>query len=225
MSVSGTYYSNVNRDLLDLIPGGAARILEIGCAAGLLGANYKEMNPGCVYMGVELNAAVAEQARARLDEVFVGNVENMDIDGLPIPENSLDCLVYGDVLEHLLSPWQELATRIKLVKDQGLVVACIPNIQHWSIIYGLLRGAWDYQDEGLLDRTHLRFFTLRSVVGLFQQAKLEILQIKGVRVHNDFSERLFQMLTPVLGQLDLDSKRFSDQATVLQYLVQARRSV
>lgn len=221
----GTYYSNVNQDLLDLIPGGAARILEIGCAAGSLGARYKEMNPGCVYMGVELNAAVADQARERLDEVFVGNVENMDINELPVAENSLDCLVYGDVLEHLISPWQELAKRIKLVKEQGMVVACIPNIQHWSIIYGLLRGAWDYQDEGLLDRTHLRFFTLRGVVGLFQQANLEILQIKGVRVHNEFSERLFQMLTPVLGQLDLDSKRFVEQATVLQYLVQARRSV
>ena len=72
----------------------------------------------------------------------------------------MDCLVFGDVLEHLVDPWAVLARLARLVCDGGQILACIPNVQHYSVIVSLLRGKWDYQDEGLLDRTHLRFFTL-----------------------------------------------------------------
>ena len=72
----------------------------------------------------------------------------------------MDCLVYGDVLKHLKDPWSLLREHRAFLSERGLVLACIPNIQHWTILTALLRGQWNYQEEGLLDRTHLRFFTL-----------------------------------------------------------------
>ena len=98
--------------------------------------------------------------------------------GLSEEQPSVDCLVFGDVLEHLVDPWAALTRLSRLVREGGQVLACIPNVQHYSVIVNLLRGKWDYQDEGLLDRTHLRFFTLSGIQDLFAKAGLRVFDIQ-----------------------------------------------
>ena len=113
------------------------------------------MNPGSAYYGIEIDAAASAVAASRLDRVLCGSVETVDLGFL---RNSVDCIVYGDVLEHLIDPWSVLKNHRTLLKNDGRMIACIPNIQHWAVITNLLHGHWPYQTDGLLDITHLRFF-------------------------------------------------------------------
>src|SRR5262249_53974498 len=158
------YYNRVNVDLLRIMPPDASVVLEAGCGAGALAEAYRRINRGVTYCGIEKNADAARLASSsgRIDQLIVGDVETVDLSALGFSEErpSVDCLVFGDVLEHLVDPWIVLSRLARLVRSGGQVLACIPNIQHYSIIINLMRGNWDYEDEGLLDRTHLRFFTL-----------------------------------------------------------------
>ena len=98
-----SYYGNVNPDLLSRIPLSASRVLEIGCGSGSLGRAYKLRNPSAIYCGLELDSASAEQARHHLDHVVCVDVEAFDL--AEEFDQLFDCIVYGDVLEHLKDPW------------------------------------------------------------------------------------------------------------------------
>ena len=170
------YYERVNPDLLRLIPAEARSILEVGCGAGALGAAFKQQQPQARYFGIEAMAQPAERARQVLDRVICADVENdlAALDELP----ALDCLVYGDVLEHLRDPWSCLDRHVQRLASGGTVLACIPNVQHWSTLLMLLQGEWPLMDEGLFDRTHLRWFTRAGVIRLMRGAGLELQQIQ-----------------------------------------------
>lgn len=219
------YYNSVNPELFSLLPLSAKLIIEIGCGAGALGKQYKILNPFCQYIGVEFFAEAANIATTRLDKVIIQNVENLDLKTENIPENSVDCFVYGDVLEHLIDPWQVLQNHVKFLKDDGVILACIPNVQHWTLLVDLLRGKWEYQNQGLLDKTHLRFFTLESIKDLFQKAdlKIDIIQTRNYKKNQDF-ELFIQKISPLLNTLNLDINQFALQTGALQYVVRAVKS-
>ena len=156
-----SYPDHPNADLLERIPLDAAVVLDVGCGAGSLGAAYRRFNPRARLLGIDQDPAAAALAAQRLDDVAVVDVEQ---DPLPFElDRPIDCIIYGDVLEHLRDPWAVLRRHIAALSDDGTILICVPNLEHWSFADRLLRGTWDYEPSGLLDDTHLRWFSLETM--------------------------------------------------------------
>jgi len=169
-----TYYLRARDDLIRLVPLSAKRILEIGCAAGMTGKALRERSLEEL-VGVELLEEMAEKAKPYYTRVFAGDIEQLE---LPFENCHFDCIIYGDVLEHLVDPWALLKRHRLLLKDGGAMVVSIPNIRHYRIVKKLLlHDTWEYTGDGILDKTHLRFFTLKSMRSMLEEAGFEIVTI------------------------------------------------
>lgn len=130
----------------------------------------------------------------RLDQVIQGNIEAME---LPIEPGSIDLLLCLDVLEHLVDPWETLRRLAALLRPNGVLVASIPNVRYYRVLLPLmLGGRWDYQDSGILDRTHLRFFTRATAIELVESAGFSIEQVSATNAHTrNWKYRLLDALT------------------------------
>ena len=155
------------------------RVLDVGCATGFLGEALAAQ--GCTVTGVERDAQAAAEARTHLDEVVEADFNVMALADL-FPGRDFDVIVFGDVLEHLMDPDAVLRSAVKLLATGGAVVISIPNVTHGSLRLAVLQGRWDYRDTGLLDRTHLRFFTRESVVRMVADAGLHVTSLRGTVV-------------------------------------------
>ena len=164
------YFRQVRREVAALVPMTARRILDVGCGEGMLGRYLLERGADEV-VGIEMHAEAAEHAAGHLSSVLVGDVETLP---LPFELGSFDCLILADVIEHLRDPQAALARLARLVAPSGVVVASIPNVRHYSVLHMMVEGGWTYQPCGILDRTHLRFFTLREMGALFESAGLRV---------------------------------------------------
>ena len=147
-----------------------SRVLDVGCATGYLAARLSAR--GCSVAGFERDPEAADEARRHCVEVFVGDIESRE-DRARLPR-VFDFVILGDVLEHLVDPWDTLSFTKELLRPGGVVVVSVPNIAAWPVRLGLLAGSFEYQDFGLLDRTHLRFFTRASAHELVRRAGFEI---------------------------------------------------
>ncbi len=168
------YYKNIRHDLIPLVPDDASCILEVGCAEGMTGNELKN-RPGVFVAGIEMNETAAEMARKVLDDVITGDIEKMD---LPYSASAFDCVIFADVLEHLINPLEVLKKVNKHLKDDGTVIMSIPNVQFYGVVHQLIEGNWTYQKEGILDETHLRFFTFNEIEKLVKEAGLYIQRIE-----------------------------------------------
>lgn len=160
--------------------GTGKRVLEVGCATGYVGEHLAN-ELGCRVVGVEAVPAAAEKASARrcYEDVIVGDVQQpMTI--APLAPRSFDFVLFGDVLEHLVSPERALQLTAPLLTNDGRVLICVPSIVHWSMRLRILRGRFDYTDTGTLDRTHLRFFSPQTAEDLVRSAGLVVTEVGGV---------------------------------------------
>jgi 2-polyprenyl-3-methyl-5-hydroxy-6-metoxy-1,4-benzoquinol methylase len=146
------------------------RILDVGAASGYLGKIWR--GRGHYVAGIEYDAAVAEKARQYYDAFQVADVETFEF---PY-RREFDYIVFADVLEHLRDPAAVLRRCIPALKDSGKIIISVPNIANWVIRLSLLLGKFDYMEKGILDRTHLRFFTLRSLKQMMDEASCDILE-------------------------------------------------
>ncbi|MEI7533772.1 MAG: class I SAM-dependent methyltransferase [Verrucomicrobiae bacterium] len=173
------YFACSRPELLPLVPQSARKILDVGCGAAGFSGVLKIQRSAEVW-GVELNQAASEAARGRLDQVFNAPFGPE----LNLPKNYFDCITFNDVLEHMLDPLAALQLAASLLSENGVIVASIPNIGHFPILWKLIiHGAWDYKDSGILDKTHLRFFTRSSIKNLFEQSGLVVKHLEGI---NDY---------------------------------------
>jgi 2-polyprenyl-3-methyl-5-hydroxy-6-metoxy-1,4-benzoquinol methylase len=181
------YFEWDRPELRELVPETARRVLDVGCGAGALGGALRDER-GIEVVGVELFADAAARAAERLDDVVVADLDT--VAELPYPHGHFDAMVFGDVLEHLRDPHRLLRALRPYLADDGVIVCSIPNVKHWSVVAPLLvRDHWRYTDSGLLDRTHLHFFTLEEIG--------EMLAETGFAV-----DRLKQVVDPVPAELD-----------------------
>ncbi len=162
--------------MVPFVPVGARTVLDVGCSHGRFGAVLKERDPTVHLTGVEPDPDAATGARAHYDRVVDGYFP----DALP-EGSSFDCIVFNDVLEHVTDPWSMLGRAAGLLAPGGTVVASIPNVRFVVVVRNLLwRGRWDYTDWGVLDRTHLRFFTRASIEELFAGAGLRVRRLTPI---------------------------------------------
>lgn len=158
----------------------AARILELGCAAGATAKQFKSALSPERYVGLEMEPEVAEQARAHLSEVHVVDLNATAPEALGLAKESFDLLLALDVLEHLYNPWDVLADYSELLAPGGHAVLSIPNVANVAVIQQLAQGKWQYESAGLLDATHIRFFTRESIGQLVTGAGLNLLHVSSV---------------------------------------------
>jgi 2-polyprenyl-3-methyl-5-hydroxy-6-metoxy-1,4-benzoquinol methylase len=162
--------NNSQTQLIQLV-GHDKTVLDVGCASGDTARALTAR--GCTVSGVDVDAAAAEPARSVLDELVIADIDETPLRTLFKPE-SFDAVIFGDVLEHLVDPSAAMSDAVSLLRPGGKVLASIPNVAHGALRLALLGGRWDYTDKGLLDRTHLRFFTLDAVCELLEEAGLVI---------------------------------------------------
>jgi trans-aconitate methyltransferase len=171
-TVPAEYYENPRTELLALFPAAPRRLLDVGCGAGATSAAAKARWPGVETIGIELVPEVAARARAVVDRVIEGSAESLDLAAAGLGEP--DGVLLADVLEHMVDPWTFLARLRPLLAPGATVAASIPNIANLWLMEELAAGRFRYEPSGLLDVTHLRFFTRSSIVEMFERAGYRI---------------------------------------------------
>ncbi len=196
--------------------GNGKRVLELGPATGYVTAVLRDH--GCTVIGIELDEEMAERARQYSERVIVGDVEDPEVlEGLA--EDRFDVIVAADVLEHLRDPLDVLRRLRPLLADDGYFVVSVPNIAHGSVRLALLEGQFRYRDAGLLDTTHLRFFTRDTLQELFDEADTAIVEVHRQELNIDASEVTFDPagVPPEL----LERLRHDPEAWTYQFVVKA----
>ena len=209
-----------NADLLAFMPGGARKVLEVGCNTGNLAQAYIAAHGGCDYWGIEFDRTAAEMARRHCSKVM-----HLDVEGMSDAElaelASRDCWVFGDVLEHLRDPWRLLARIRQVIPSDGCIVASVPNAQHWSVQARLAIGDFRYADGGLMDRTHLRWFTRQTMLEMFQNAGFRV-EAGRPRIFNEPGrERALSVIRMMAETLGVSPDIAVNDALPLQYVVRA----
>lgn len=212
-AMSTDNYNDDRKEMLRFIPKDVHKILEIGCGEGLFG-NLCKQNFKAEVWGVEINKFAAEKAKDNLDNVFVGNIE---LNNIEIPVNYFDCIVFNDVLEHLQDPWLVLLKVKKYLKVGGYIVASIPNVRYILNLKNLLfNKEWEYVDwGGIMDKTHLRYFTVVSIEKIFTKCEYNIVKLEGINAIK-FSWKL-NLLNKIL-QNKLDDTRYLQFACIAKYV-------
>lgn len=168
-----SYFTRARTDIEPLLPEHVGNVLEIGCGAGAT-LQWLKSSRECGYLaGIEMSAPFAEKARRHTDEIMVGDAEQL-ID-VAFEGRRFDVILCLDVIEHMVDPWRFVSALPRLLAPGGVVIFSIPNVRNLAVTLPLiLRGQWQYQDEGLLDRTHLRFFTRNSALELASTPPLKV---------------------------------------------------
>jgi 2-polyprenyl-3-methyl-5-hydroxy-6-metoxy-1,4-benzoquinol methylase len=171
------YYRHPRPEMMRYVPKTARRVLELGCAEGAFAAAVKEYT-GAEVWGIELNEDAARRAGAVIDHVLVGDAGERIAE---LPDSYFDAVVCNDVLEHLVDPLAILTRLRPKLNPDGVVVASIPNVRYLPALSKIVfRKDFPQDDFGIFDRTHLRFFTRKSIVRMFANAGYTVHKIKGI---------------------------------------------
>ena len=210
---------NTSHGLMIEMVGRGKRVLEFGCARGEM-SRFLALE-GCNVTGIEIDSHAAEEARKHCNEVIVADLDARHLVDL-LPASSFDVAVFGDVLEHLRDPWQVLEETRTFLGPGAYAVMSIPNVAHGAVRLALLRGAFNYQELGLLDDTHLRFFTARTVRELCLRAGFRIDRMERTKVDIFDPTNLIPRLNP--SDFDpalIDSVRSDPEHDTLQFVIKA----
>ena len=187
------YFKANRHEMLAFIPDKAKRILEVGCGEGAFCRSLKRADREI--WGVEINETAAKKAIDVFSTVLNGDFNTVYDQ---IPQHYFDCIIFNDVLEHIYSPWDTIKMVKSLLSSDGVLVTSIPNFRFMSnlIIEILYHGEFQYREEGgILDDTHVRFFTSKSIRRMFKEQGYEILIHKGINPDTRLKAKLFNLFT------------------------------
>lgn len=203
------YYQNLRLEMLPYIPKSAKNILELGCGEGVFGSYLRE-NLGAKVTGIEIESKFAIKAKKNLDKVYIGDAESII---KKLPAKSFDVIVANDVLEHMVDPYLVLKEAKRILKKDGIIVSSIPNMRNFHVLYHLVRhGQWEYVESGILDRTHLRFFTQKSIRNMYERLGYEVVQHEGIFEETNLP--ILFKLTNVLARGKISDMKYVQFATV-----------
>jgi len=204
------YYKKVRSEMLVFIPESAKTILEIGCGSGNFSAQL--VKEGVETWGVEPFEESAKEAKQKLTKVLFGTLDETLKD---LPDNYFDVIVMNDVIEHLLEPWDDIVNLKAKLKKEGVLVTSIPNVRYSKNLFKMIfKRDWKYTDDLILDRTHYRFFTKRSIKRMYKDCGYNIQSIEGINTTKSFLYFPFAVLFNIVllgSQLDMF---FMQHATV-----------
>ncbi len=190
------YFAQSRPEVLPFVPQTARRILDVGCAEGRFGEALKRMVPGREVWGVEINPAAAQAARARLDKVICADATTLAPQD--VPAGTFDAITFTDSLEHMADPAVVLKALAPALAPGGVFVISVPNVRYlYNLWHVVVEKDWRYEPAGILDRTHLRFFTEKSLRRfLSEELGFELLKLEGIN-------RLLSWKFDVLNALSL----------------------
>lgn len=174
-----SYYQNTRVDVLKLLPSkNAKKVLEVGAGGCDTLCYLKKYKMASHVTGVELfKMEGSNQSNPLIDKFIQANIET---DALPLERKSFDTIILADILEHLEDPWASLTKISSFLKDNGVLIVSLPNIRHFQVLKNLLfKGDFSYQDQGIMDKTHLRFFCKRNMIELFNECELKVVLSKS----------------------------------------------
>lgn len=188
------YYNRSYREeMLKYIPMDAEKILEVGCGEGLF-LSYLKENRNLETWGLEMNSIAAEKASKVADKILTGDFNLIYND---LSAHYFDCIVFNDVIEHFSDPWVAITNAKQLLSNKGVIVASIPNFRYIGNMTEIITTAdFKYVEEGgILDKTHLRFFTSKSIYRFFNECGYEVICQEGLRPCKSWKEKLFIFLS------------------------------
>lgn len=192
------YPFSERHEVVPLVPEDAKVILDVGCGLGGFGYSLRQANPSRELWGIEEHAETAVEAEPFYDHLVVGSFPFALDDRAPL----FDCIVFNDVLEHMVDPWSALRASHVLLSPGGTIVASIPNVRYVRTLFDLvLRGDWTYTNAGVLDRTHLRFFTRRTAVRLLEETGFQVEHVSGINWIGHHRFRWSRRVAPLLGEM------------------------
>lgn len=205
------YYANPRPEMLSFLPQSSKKILDVGCGKGDFAAALKKQPSVEEVWGVDISSSSIEHAKSLLDTALCTDLtEDVSV----LPDHHFDAIYFNDMLEHIVDPKSLLQDLASKLSDDGVVIASIPNIRHFKVLLMLLKDKdFKYEQAGVMDETHLRFFTKKSMVRLFESADYCIESITPINKSKSVRPKLMKLFT--LGLIGSD-------ISYLQYVVVAK---
>lgn len=213
-------HDNYNPDLLRFLPAGMRRVIEVGSSSGALARAYRETSPASEYIGIEIDPDYAAISERYCSAVVCGNIEHFD-DAVFSSLFPSDCWIFGDALEHLYDPWALLKRIRKHIANSSSIVACIPNAQHWSLQASLNCGLFRYQSSGLLDKTHIRWFTRTTIIELFESTGFKVTDGYPRIFNEPQREAVLPAIRAMAMTIGADPQLAVNDAIPLQWVIRA----
>ena len=207
----------VNPELMAMIPPQTRRIVDVGCMQGSLAKVYRANRPDTEVIGIDIDANYAAVAAEHCTEAIAADIELMPDDEFEKLSPS-DCWVFGDCLEHLRDPWRMLERVRATIDAQGCTLVCLPNAQHWSVQWRLASGNFRYEDSGLMDRTHIRWFTRTTMLELFSSTGWRIEQGLTRMIRSDDEDRHLLAVKAYAQACGLNPDVAAQDAQPFQYM-------
>jgi SAM-dependent methyltransferase len=192
------YDSYDRSEMLEFVPASASTLLDVGCASGRFGGALRARFPSMEIWGIDPSPPRHDRDQPYTTRL-VGSFPDDIADGV-----AFDCVVFNDVLEHMVDPWEALERTHRILTERAKVVVSIPNVRHVQVLRPLiLEGRWDYRDEGILDRTHLRFFTRATAMELLESTGFVVERVERLRwTGTGTSGRVATLNRALRGRLD-----------------------